>query len=173
MIVALTILVGAGFVFLYCKSELDAQQTSNEIGIIRSLLTTKARLDGLKTIQGQTRGSSFEPPFTKEIEVKEDQASSFNIKEGETVKLVYRTSTDTVFTYLSLGPIDPGSELKAYVNSEGAIEHPDGTKTYLERSNAMLTKSDPEGYLFPVGLRLTQISLDHVSLEGRVILLRY
>jgi hypothetical protein len=45
MIVALTIMIGAGFAFLYFKSELDVKQMSNEIGIIREMLLQKSRLE--------------------------------------------------------------------------------------------------------------------------------
>jgi hypothetical protein len=57
MIVMLTLVVGAGFFFLYFKSELDVKQVGNEVGIIRSMLTTKAQLEGVKT----TNGSSLNP----------------------------------------------------------------------------------------------------------------
>lgn len=39
MIVALTIMIAAGFLFLYFKSELDVRQTSAEIGILREMLS--------------------------------------------------------------------------------------------------------------------------------------
>ena len=45
MIVALTIMNAAGFIFLYYKSELDVKQTANEVGIIREVLMGKVRLE--------------------------------------------------------------------------------------------------------------------------------
>ena len=50
MIVALTILNGVGFVFLYAMSELNTQRISNEIGIIREMMQQKKRLEKRKAI---------------------------------------------------------------------------------------------------------------------------
>jgi hypothetical protein len=49
MIVALTLMIGAGFVFLYKMSELHVQQIANEVGIIREVMMQKTRLEGMKT----------------------------------------------------------------------------------------------------------------------------
>jgi hypothetical protein len=48
MIVMLTLVVGAGFFFLYFKSELDVKQVGNEVGIIRSMFSQKSRLEANK-----------------------------------------------------------------------------------------------------------------------------
>lgn len=107
MIVLLTIVVGAGFIFLYYKSELDVKQVGNEVGIIRSMLTEQAVLAHGGKMMGSGNGQMMYP-----LEDGQEEAATIEALPHKAGEVVYAschdTSNNTVYAWFNMG-VDTGA----------------------------------------------------------------